>query len=942
MDYLSKGMIAFLLVLFSFIATASISVPDNTVRIHYNREDSKYTDWKLYPWGRELNLLKTVSLRNSLSPSGVDLYGIYFDVPMKESGVRFGFIIHKNGRKNSGEDLKYDLRKYGNEVWLLQQSSVIYSTQPKVDLATGTEKVLVNAKTQSSTESKPKVNIAKVSKPPQAEKKNKPAGKSSIQLEQEKLAQLLDKNSPKVVATVKSKAVSKKPVKAKTIKKVIPTVKENKVVKVTPVVKEKTTVKVAPVVKEKAVVKAKSEVVAERKPSVEFARQTASEAKVGLPSWIWLVVAFFSLVPVIVIVLYRKQMSAMAEADSNSSISKTLASALVKPENAINTSTEQTPNSIELEEPADVVKQALKPTISQENPLTTQPIKTNKPDNKLEKRSKHSKFKLGRSKKEQSKLEPSSQAQEKVSEKVKELHRVGAEATKAQPKNIPVKHSDIASKPVDAKNATSAKQEPSEKISKNRGLKAAMDNETGLPNKALFCRKFNVSVAKAKESQTKLAVILIDFDEFKSLNCELNEIRNDLFKALVTRFKQALGGSDILCRYEQSSFVITSEFKSDMKDITRFAQKLVIAGNNPLKVAGETITLDTNVGVSIYPTDGTEVNKLLDNAHQSVKRAKEKGGNRFQFTSEQTNVRSMQHLAFESSLRHAIDSDQLLMNYQPIVETQSQRIIGVEALVRWQHPDLGLISPAQFINVAEEAGLISDLGLWVLNSSCVQGAKWHQKDINLQLSVNISPNQLATDEFYTQLSKVLEDTGFPAEYLTLDIQETAILENSEHNLAILERVHQLGVQISIDNFGTGHSSLVQLKKFPIDQIKIDRSFIKSVQSNKDDAATTASIIAMARNLDIELVAEGVEFQAQRDYLIKHECELMQGALFCDAKPAAILTALLKQRFEPIERPIKKPQTANRFPQNDEGSDVDKPLEYDMGKNNVTRLPTKRA
>jgi len=882
LSYIFKNVVVILflcLTLFSSIVFANI--PENTVRIHYNRADGSYNNWRLYPWGRDLNLSKTVTLQNSMLPSGVDRFGIYFDIPVKDNGLRFGYFIHHNGRKSAPVDIKFDLRKYGNEVWQLQSASTLYAQKPNISPISESKtktviaqqqdenQRLVNQGLRNSSNAK-KVSVyapSKKAKVLTVNNKAKVSKKTGLEIEQDKLTRLLEKNTSKErqIAQVQS-----------------PSKKEDKLIKVQSEVK----VEALPIASINPIAKDEPEIiiaasgvltsftVGKAALANKLSTNSSSNTK-SFPIWIWLALAMFALVPGVVFVLYKKQISAMAD-DSNSSVSRTLAKSKAM---------------------ADATaKELIAPDLNIDfaKPFVQDRVSTG----------------------------PSLQSPT-------EINLVNQE------KVIAIKPKDIS--------AESTKLEatiPKKTISS----KATIDNETGLPNKALFVRKLNLALDKSKENDSKIAIMFIDFDGFKKLNCDFETIRRDMFKSLVARFKEIVDSSNVFCRLEKDCFVVTCEFNGDLKEVSRFAQKLVLAGTNPLQVAGETLLIDTTVGISIYPDDEVSPNALLEKAGESVARAKEKGGNRFQFVSEQTNAQSMQRIAYESSLRNAIDKEQLLINYQPIVETQSQNIVGVEALVRWQHPDLGLIGPAQFIHVAEEAGIINDLGMWVLRTACEQASKWHQKELDLQLSVNISNKQLQHAEFYEQLCQVLEDTNFPADYLTLDLQESVLLENSKHNQVLLERIHQLGVQISIDDFGTGQVSLVELKKYPIDEIKIDRSFIRTVQSKKEDAETTAGIIALAHNLNIHLVAEGVELQGQREFLIEQKCERMQGSLFCEAKPAAILTALLKQRFQKVERVAKKlevSEEAKRFPKGKHLLEIEPKEEYNV-ENIATQLPTKRA
>lgn len=867
-----------------FFAKASLAlVPENTIRIHYQRIDNVYDGWRLYPWGQDLALNRIVTLQNSLPPSGKDQFGIYFDVPIKEHGISFGYFIHNAGNKDNIKDIKFDLRKYGNEIWQIQSDPSIYAQQPFSELSQSKQAKHINkvntqlqlSANKIASPAKPNrtSNTVTASKAPTKTEKKAKQGKdlqnTLFEQEKESLNQFLRENVRRENELLAAKPVvdefdtslqtqkqtqdladNHKSHSERAKPDIYLELKEGKASS-----EEVSAVKELNVLPEGGAAVKESKALPESNTEPANRLREKSETQLGtdssvsdvvlshtqvFPLWVWIALAVFALIPLLVFLVYRKQV--LAFDDSDASDEQLQKNSSEKPEN-------EAPTTSVLE--AEAEKAEVCTQVNQEpvHASGTSPIS-------LEKAVKHP-----------------------------------IDDLKSSPFSIDEEHSEVIEF-----------QKP--QISRQESSKPGIDNETALPNKALFIKKLHILIEKAKDEGRQLALIMVDFDGFSKLNIDFELIRSELLKALVARFNKELSATNTLCRYEKDSFALCCEYNGDLKELSRFAQNLLLAGANPFSVAGETVLINTNVGISIYPDDGEKLESLLIKSHESAQRVKNKGGNGFQFTSEERNSLSVQSMAYETSLRAAIDKDELLLNYQPIVNTQSLKIRGVEALVRWQHPELALIGPAQFIKMAEEAGLIHELGQWVLKAACSQAYKWHQSGLELQLSVNIANQQLEHGGFYEMLCQVLEDTHFPAEYLTLDLQGSALLEHADNNQILLERIHRLGVQISVDNLAVNHLTLVQLKKFPVDEIKIDRTYIKTVHSRAEDAKITASIIALSRQLGVTVVAEGVELQTQREFLIEHKCECMQGSIFCEAKPAAILTALLKQRFEKAERVAK--------------------------------------
>ncbi|MFP5350808.1 MAG: putative bifunctional diguanylate cyclase/phosphodiesterase, partial [Gammaproteobacteria bacterium] len=330
-------------------------------------------------------------------------------------------------------------------------------------------------------------------------------------------------------------------------------------------------------------------------------------------------------------------------------------------------------------------------------------------------------------------------------------------------------------------------------------------------------------------------------------------------------------------------------------DAARVVEKIVEHFRHPFQIGGVELYVSASIGVTIYPFDETDIKGLLRNADVAMYRAKAKGRNTFEFYAAEMTAQVQEQLSLEGALRRALDRNEFMLDYQPVVDLQTGRITGAEALLRWHHPERGIISPAQFIPLAEETGLIVPIGAWVLAAACAQGAAWRAAGYDpLRLSVNISARQFMQPGLIESVSAALMDSGFDRAWLELEITESLLLQNVDTTLRSLAALHQMGVHLSIDDFGTGYSSLSYLKRFAIDRLKIDRSFVKDIPRDADDAAITSAIIAMAHKLDLRVVAEGVETAEQLTFLRAHGCDAMQGFYFSRPVSADAFTRLLDE------------------------------------------------
>ncbi|BFM17263.1 hypothetical protein R50073_34460 [Maricurvus nonylphenolicus] len=410
------------------------------------------------------------------------------------------------------------------------------------------------------------------------------------------------------------------------------------------------------------------------------------------------------------------------------------------------------------------------------------------------------------------------------------------------------------------------------------------DALTGLPNRALFYDRLNHGLARAKRSGGKLVAMLLDLDRFKYINDSLGHDAGDLLlKAISQRLKECVRDMDTVARLGGDEFVVVLEGIHDIEDVGFVAQKILATISRPITIQGHDISTTVSIGISVYPDDGTQADELLKTADIAMYKAKESGKNNYQFYAEGMNASAVNFLLLENDLRRAIEQDQLTLFYQPQFDLQTDSLVGMEALVRWQHPERGLVSPAHFIPLAEETGLIVQLSEWVLRRACEQQKTWLKSGRYAgKVAVNLSPRQFRQANFPERVAEILADTGLPATHLELEITESSAMEHASETINMMNVLNQMGISLAIDDFGTGYSSLAYLKRFPIHKLKIDRSFICDVATNQNDAAIAKSIINLAHNMSLNVVAEGVEYDNQAKWLRERGCDQVQGFFY--AKP----------------------------------------------------------
>ncbi|MFO1323471.1 MAG: EAL domain-containing protein [Burkholderiales bacterium] len=424
---------------------------------------------------------------------------------------------------------------------------------------------------------------------------------------------------------------------------------------------------------------------------------------------------------------------------------------------------------------------------------------------------------------------------------------------------------------------------------------AHFDELTGLPNRTMFMHTLQRAFSLAQRRGKQFALFFIDLDRFKNINDSLGHEAGDrLLQDVAHRLRSHLRESDTVARLGGDEFVVLVEDSITPRELNAIAQNILNAVARPYLLSGSEYHVTGSIGIATYPADGLDPAALLKNADIAMYLAKDHGKNNFQFYSAQQNAHSFERPAMESALRHALEREEFVLHYQPKIAIGSGQIVGVEALLRWNHPDLAVVAPSQFIPLAEETGLIVPIGRWVLRTACAQSAAWQRDGLpRLRIAVNLSARQFTDDGLLDDISDAIAAASLPPDGLELEITESMVMHNPERAVTTMKRLRDLGISVSIDDFGTGYSSLGYLKRFPIDNVKVDRSFIKDLPHDTDDAAITRAVIAMAQSLRIRVIAEGVETREQLDFLREHDCDECQGYYLSRPLPAAEFALLLR-------------------------------------------------
>ena len=407
---------------------------------------------------------------------------------------------------------------------------------------------------------------------------------------------------------------------------------------------------------------------------------------------------------------------------------------------------------------------------------------------------------------------------------------------------------------------------------------AYYDALTGLPNRTLLQDRLSKALAGARRGKAQGCHLFLDLDLFKNINDSFGHSAGDgLLQDVAQRLKTWGREQDSVARVGGDEFILLLNGVRDMPDAAVAAERLMDAMTAEFVVQGRSINIGCSLGISIFPEHGADGESLIKNADAAMYSAKNYGRNNFQFFNDDMSVEVMERLILENNLRLALAKKELFLVYQPQMDVASGKITGLEALLRWQHSELGLVPPDKFIRIAENSGLIAPIGEWVLRTACFQARKWQDEGLPaVTVAVNVSAVQFRQQNFCELIRRVLHETGLAAQYLELELTESLLLSSADLTLALLRKLKATGVRLSIDDFGTGYSSFGYLRQFQVNKIKIDRSFIRDVAVKSDDAAITAAIISMAKNLNLNVIAEGVENEAQMSFLRAHQCDEVQG------------------------------------------------------------------
>ena len=421
------------------------------------------------------------------------------------------------------------------------------------------------------------------------------------------------------------------------------------------------------------------------------------------------------------------------------------------------------------------------------------------------------------------------------------------------------------------------------------------DALTDLPNRTLLQDRLGQAIELARRQDRRLAVMFMDLDQFKHINDSLGHAVGDqLLQSVAQRLVGCVRHSDTISRQGGDEFVLLLPYIEHAEDAALTAQKVFAALVLPHRIDEHAIHIGASIGISIYPDDGQDAETLIKCADSAMYHAKENGRNHYQFFEQSMNVRAVERQFIEGGLRRALELQEFVLHYQPKIDLQSGMIVGVEALIRWQHPQRGLLSPVQFVPIAEDCGLILPIGRWVLREACRQARAWQDAGLPpITVAINTSAPEFRAEDFLDNLGATLAASRLEPRYLELELTESVLMRDAEATGSVLHALADLGIKLAVDDFGTGYSSLSYLRKFPIDTLKIDQSFVNQMADNPDDAAIVSAVIGMAKSLRLRVIAEGVETAEQAAFLLGQQCDEGQGYYFFRPMAAEALTALLK-------------------------------------------------
>lgn len=420
---------------------------------------------------------------------------------------------------------------------------------------------------------------------------------------------------------------------------------------------------------------------------------------------------------------------------------------------------------------------------------------------------------------------------------------------------------------------------------------------TDLPNRLLFLERLSHALTRAQRSKNTCAVLFLDLDRFKKINDTLGHDAGDhLLQAVAERLKNVVRDGDTIARIGGDEFIVLLEDIKAPEDVGSISRKILHKISRPFSINHQKLYTSTSIGISLFPADGTDAHTLLKNADAAMYRAKDRGRNNYQFYSADLGAKALKYFALENDLHNALEREEFVLYFQPQMDLKNGNITGVEALIRWNHPESGLVSPAEFIPLLEDTGLIVPVGEWVLTAACEQVKEWQNAGIDIKrLAVNISSRQIEDRQFLQTVESVLKNTKMDPKMLEFEITESLLMSHAEQTLQTIRELSDMGIRLAIDDFGTGYSSLSYLKRFPIDTLKIDQSFVHDITTDTEDAAIIKAILAMSRSLNIDVVAEGVETREQEAFLKAHGCDYVQGYLYARPAPSDVIELLLRSR-----------------------------------------------
>ncbi len=426
--------------------------------------------------------------------------------------------------------------------------------------------------------------------------------------------------------------------------------------------------------------------------------------------------------------------------------------------------------------------------------------------------------------------------------------------------------------------------------------RAYHDGLTSLPNRTVLLDRLGLALSRSRRNKLMLALLFLDLDHFKHVNDTLgHDVGDMLLIAVAERLKRCMRESDTVARIGGDEFALVLPEIARPEDVGPFADKVLRALKTPFWLGGHELCISASMGIGLFPSDAKEARALLKCSDVAMYRAKHQGGNAHRFCSPALDTQASEHLVFLTGLRSALERQELTLHYQPIIDLRGRRVLGFEALLRWQHPKLGLVPPLKFIPMAEQAGLIHPIGEWVLDQAWGQAHSWRRAGFrSLSMAVNLSSQQLNHAGFPEIVARVLKQQGGDPSLLELELPESGIMQDPEPAIRMLEKLNATGARVSVDNFGTGYTSLSRLRRFPVDRLKIDRSFVRECAGGSREASIIPSLITMAHALRLEVTAGGVESSAQAAFLRRHRCDRAQGVYFSRPLPADEATSLLRQ------------------------------------------------